>query len=204
MKFRRYVSSPFTSVTCARLQHVTIENRRRNRKSKSVFVFDCTKRVVDEFLGYDTLVPGAADGESISTATRNRGGSAEKWRAAFAPAFSQADRRECTLSLTHTLIHTHSPTHSSCRCGIRPKYTWKTAVNLLLMAWSALLISVFFFNQIVQRTETSFVRMGELEHPYPPTKIMWSPDKSQNSPDLLATTGELPYKLSLLLICTLS
>lgn len=45
--------------------------------------------------------------------------------------------------------------------------------------------------QIVQRTETSFVRTGELEHPYPPTKIMWSPDKSQASTDLLATTGEL-------------
>ncbi|CAM9684124.1 unnamed protein product, partial [Ectocarpus sp. 13 AM-2016] len=44
--------------------------------------------------------------------------------------------------------------------------------------------------QIVQRTETSFVRTGELEHPYPPTKIMWSPDKSLNSPDLLATTGD--------------
>eukprot|EP00903_Cladosiphon_okamuranus_P016007 g14781.t1 len=44
--------------------------------------------------------------------------------------------------------------------------------------------------QIVQRTETSFVRTGELEHPYPPTKIMWSPDKSQNSTDLLATTGD--------------
>ena len=41
----------------------------------------------------------------------------------------------------------------------------------------------------MQRTETSFVRTGELEHPYPPTKIMWSPDKSQNSTDLLATTG---------------
>ncbi|CAN0387776.1 unnamed protein product, partial [Ectocarpus fasciculatus] len=44
--------------------------------------------------------------------------------------------------------------------------------------------------QIVQRTETSFVRTGELEHPYPPTKIMWSPDKSLNSTDLLATTGD--------------
>ncbi|CAM9374843.1 unnamed protein product, partial [Sphacelaria rigidula] len=44
--------------------------------------------------------------------------------------------------------------------------------------------------QIVQRTETSFVRTGELEHPYPPTKIMWSPDKSQAGVDLLATTGE--------------
>lgn len=48
------------------------------------------------------------------------------------------------------------------------------------------------FTQIVQRTDTSFVRTGELEHPYPPTKIMWSPDKSHSSTDLLATTGRTP------------
>lgn len=44
--------------------------------------------------------------------------------------------------------------------------------------------------QIVQRTETSFVRTGELDHPYPPTKIMWSPEKGHASTDLLATTGD--------------
>ncbi|CAM9629244.1 unnamed protein product, partial [Choristocarpus tenellus] len=35
-----------------------------------------------------------------------------------------------------------------------------------------------------------FVRTGELDHPYPPTKIMWSPDKAQGSTDLMATTGD--------------
>jgi len=28
------------------------------------------------------------------------------------------------------------------------------------------------------------------QHPYPPTKIMFIPDKEGNSPDLLATTGD--------------
>ena len=30
----------------------------------------------------------------------------------------------------------------------------------------------------------------EFEHPYPCTKILWSPDRSGNSKDLLATTGD--------------
>ncbi|CAN0257693.1 unnamed protein product [Discosporangium mesarthrocarpum] len=44
--------------------------------------------------------------------------------------------------------------------------------------------------QIVERTETAFMRTGELDHPYPPTKIMWSPDTSQAGTDLMATTGD--------------
>lgn len=51
------------------------------------------------------------------------------------------------------------------------------------------------------------MRTGELEHPYPPTKIMWSPDKSQNSTDLLATTGgsgvDVCWLLLLLLVVSM-
>ncbi|CAM9355552.1 unnamed protein product [Chrysoparadoxa australica] len=33
------------------------------------------------------------------------------------------------------------------------------------------------------------IQVGEFDHPYPPTKIMWSPDKA-GARDLLATTGD--------------
>jgi hypothetical protein len=35
-----------------------------------------------------------------------------------------------------------------------------------------------------------FVETGELDHPYPTTKIMWMPDPSAAHADLLATTGD--------------
>ena len=35
----------------------------------------------------------------------------------------------------------------------------------------------------------SFVRIGEFDHPYPATKILWSPDRGAGR-DLLATTGD--------------
>ena len=42
-----------------------------------------------------------------------------------------------------------------------------------------------------QKTEedTAFVKIGEFEHPYPATKILWSPDATSRR-DLLATTGD--------------
>jgi len=46
--------------------------------------------------------------------------------------------------------------------------------------------------RIVQLDEDShqFVDIGGFDHPYPTTKIMWMPDGSGNSRDLLATTGD--------------
>jgi len=46
--------------------------------------------------------------------------------------------------------------------------------------------------RIVQLDEEShqFVDCGGFEHPYPTTKIMWNPDQSGGSRDLLATTGD--------------
>lgn len=35
-----------------------------------------------------------------------------------------------------------------------------------------------------------FEKKAEFDHPYPPTKIMWIPDKSTQRPDLIATTGD--------------
>jgi WD repeat-containing protein 68 len=45
---------------------------------------------------------------------------------------------------------------------------------------------------VVQLNDKSgdFEQVGEFDHPYPPTKIMWIPDKAANKPDLLATTGD--------------
>ena len=37
--------------------------------------------------------------------------------------------------------------------------------------------------------QNSFVRVGEFDHPYPATKILWSPDRGAGK-DLLATTGD--------------
>mmetsp|Transcript_25829 Transcript_25829/g.79444 ORF Transcript_25829/g.79444 Transcript_25829/m.79444 type:complete len:385 (+) Transcript_25829:320-1474(+) len=37
--------------------------------------------------------------------------------------------------------------------------------------------------------DAAFVQVGEFEHPYPATKILWSPDKTSKK-DLLATTGD--------------
>jgi hypothetical protein len=35
-----------------------------------------------------------------------------------------------------------------------------------------------------------FEKQCEFDHPYPPTKIIWSPDKSVGADDMLATTGD--------------
>ncbi|CAM9808333.1 unnamed protein product [Phaeothamnion confervicola] len=48
----------------------------------------------------------------------------------------------------------------------------------------------FSGTQIVQRSDYSFNCLAQFDHPYPPTKIMWSPDKSPGARDLLATTGD--------------
>jgi len=34
------------------------------------------------------------------------------------------------------------------------------------------------------------VRTGQFDHPYPTTKIMWSPVRTPSDKDLLATTGD--------------
>lgn len=46
--------------------------------------------------------------------------------------------------------------------------------------------------EIIQLNEETgqFVSKGRFDHPYPTTKIMWVPDKSTNTEDLLATTGD--------------
>lgn len=46
--------------------------------------------------------------------------------------------------------------------------------------------------RIVQldQEKQAFVETGELDHPYPTTKIMWMPDHSATHADLLATTGD--------------
>lgn len=46
--------------------------------------------------------------------------------------------------------------------------------------------------QIVQLNEDSgeFDLKSEFEHPYPPTKLMWAPEKLALQRDLLATTGD--------------
>ncbi|KAM9964944.1 hypothetical protein ACTFIW_004739 [Dictyostelium discoideum] len=43
--------------------------------------------------------------------------------------------------------------------------------------------------QLNEETDQFEVVCG-FEHPYPPTKCMWIPDKNSNRPDLLATTGD--------------
>lgn len=46
--------------------------------------------------------------------------------------------------------------------------------------------------EIVQLNENTgeFQRKATFDHSYPPTKLLWIPDKSGNSPDFLATTGD--------------
>lgn len=39
-------------------------------------------------------------------------------------------------------------------------------------------------------TKGEFERKASFDHPYPPTKILWMPDKTGNKPDLLCTTGD--------------
>jgi len=40
-----------------------------------------------------------------------------------------------------------------------------------------------------KEAESAFVSVGEFDHPYPATKILWSPDRTSRR-DLLATTGD--------------
>lgn len=46
--------------------------------------------------------------------------------------------------------------------------------------------------RIVQldQEKQAFVETGELDHPYPTTKVMWIPDQNATHSDLLATTGD--------------
>eukprot|EP00467_Chlorarachnion_reptans_P020110 CAMPEP_0114496936 /NCGR_PEP_ID=MMETSP0109-20121206/6040_1 /TAXON_ID=29199 /ORGANISM="Chlorarachnion reptans, Strain CCCM449" /LENGTH=371 /DNA_ID=CAMNT_0001674251 /DNA_START=116 /DNA_END=1228 /DNA_ORIENTATION=+ len=46
--------------------------------------------------------------------------------------------------------------------------------------------------EIVELDEESgkFECTGSFDHPYPPTKIVWMPDRAGSKPDLLATTGD--------------
>jgi len=46
--------------------------------------------------------------------------------------------------------------------------------------------------ELVQLNEgkSEFEKKGHFEHPYPPTKIMWIPDRTGARADLLATTGD--------------
>lgn len=46
--------------------------------------------------------------------------------------------------------------------------------------------------EIIQLDESrgELVKTASFEHPYPPTKIMWIPDKTGTREDLLATTGD--------------
>lgn len=83
-------------------------------------------------------------------------------------------------------------------------YTYEAPWNVFALAWShrlephltfRLAIGSFIedYNnkvQIVQRTEGSFVKVAEVDHPYPCTKALWNPEKSGGSRDLLATTGD--------------
>ena len=45
--------------------------------------------------------------------------------------------------------------------------------------------------EIVELNENTsgFQKICQFEHPYPPTKIMWTPDTSTSGSDILATTG---------------
>lgn len=46
--------------------------------------------------------------------------------------------------------------------------------------------------EIIQLSEngTSFIHRQSFDHQYPPTKILWIPDKNSTKPDLLCTSGE--------------
>jgi len=50
-------------------------------------------------------------------------------------------------------------------------------------------VSLVQRRESVRENEEAFVKIGEFEHPYPATKILWSPDTSSRR-DLLATTGD--------------
>ncbi|KAI8919044.1 hypothetical protein PhCBS80983_g01871 [Powellomyces hirtus] len=42
----------------------------------------------------------------------------------------------------------------------------------------------------VQDKNADFIKVDDMEQPYPNTKLMWAPYKGSNSPDLFATTGD--------------
>lgn len=46
--------------------------------------------------------------------------------------------------------------------------------------------------EIIQLNEnkSSLKKVAQFKHPYPPTKIMWAPDTSNITNDLIATTGD--------------
>lgn len=83
-------------------------------------------------------------------------------------------------------------------------YTFKAPWTVFSLAWSHRQDSQFrlaigsyveqYSNavQVVKKHphENTLYKACEFDHPYPCTKILWSPDRSMNSPDLLATTGD--------------
>jgi len=89
-------------------------------------------------------------------------------------------------------------------------YTYQAPWTIFAMSWSQRLDSNTQFRlaagsyveqysnsvQIIKRTfgssshEGRFYKACEFEHPYPCTKILWSPDQSQGGRDILATSGD--------------
>ncbi|CAM9347894.1 unnamed protein product [Heterosigma akashiwo] len=85
-------------------------------------------------------------------------------------------------------------------------YTYQAPWTIFSMAWSQRLEPQFHFRvavgsfieeysnkvRIIQKAENSdqFNLIGEFSHPYPPTKIMFSPQRTDVTKDLLATTGD--------------
>ena len=51
-------------------------------------------------------------------------------------------------------------------------------------------VSIIQKNPSSDDPSTSLYKVAEFDHPYPCTRLQWSPDTSQGSTDLLATTGD--------------
>eukprot|EP00640_Fibrocapsa_japonica_P003185 CAMPEP_0113938410 /NCGR_PEP_ID=MMETSP1339-20121228/4843_1 /TAXON_ID=94617 /ORGANISM="Fibrocapsa japonica" /LENGTH=322 /DNA_ID=CAMNT_0000941515 /DNA_START=50 /DNA_END=1015 /DNA_ORIENTATION=- /assembly_acc=CAM_ASM_000762 len=68
---------------------------------------------------------------------------------------------------------------------LEPQYAFRLAIGSFLEEYSNKV-------QVIQRMEDSqhFSLIGEVDHSYPPTKIMFSPQASGVSRDLMATTGD--------------
>jgi WD repeat-containing protein 68 len=62
----------------------------------------------------------------------------------------------------------------------------------LRLAFSSCIEDPANYIQVAQISETTgqFTSLATFQHLYPPSKIMWIPDKQGNRPDLLATSGD--------------
>lgn len=83
-------------------------------------------------------------------------------------------------------------------------YTYRAPWLVYATAWSQrpdkpfrLAIGSFredFTNKVeiiqLNESKSEFEKKGHFDHPYPPTKIMWIPDRTGTRQDLLATTGD--------------